>query len=268
MRKIWCLTVFFAMGITSFNAGCSSQSLFIRAQKNYDSGNMAKAVKNYEKILRNTDNPAVAAKCIGRLAEITFNMANYDACIDWADKLITGYPECINAGAVTLIMAEALMDSGRISQSMDVLQNFIAKSADRKEEPRARFLLGTAFHRSGLLAESVSEWLTIADLFPDHDQAPDALYQAARIQLTLNQADDAINTLGKLVLHYPYYWRDSEVRWLLVDAYQSAGRYVEAIGLLERMKKEKGSEPWKIYIEQRMTQIMNLNNTTVQQSNP
>ena len=91
------------------------------------------------------------------------------------------------------------LDDDAVTSYLTYLQQFPVG----EQGPFAAWWAAAITEREGDLATAVEYYLNLADLFPEHEDAPESLYQAGRLYWLLGEVDDAEATWREAAKSYP-----------------------------------------------------------------
>lgn len=205
------------------------------------------AVEAYQRVAR-LDDPRQASRALARAGTIRFRQQQYDQASTFYDRIVSRYPDSRLAPSAALNSGLALY---RVRKYEDALRRFAQVPDDASERTEATLLAGmtlkrlqrieearktlrSAFEAAGdteLAAESLFElarleqtagdsrlaadmYGDLIDRWPQDPHTPDALFNAAGLELELKDPDTAWNLLNRLRSDFPEQAAKSRVRFL------------------------------------------------------
>jgi tol-pal system protein YbgF len=94
-------------------------------------------------------------------------------------------------------------NQGMLSTAQSAFQNFLDTYPNHALAPEVHFDLGDILEQQGDTTGALAQFKVIPSNFPTADQAPDAMYRIARVDLARKHTKDAKAMLQRIVNTYP-----------------------------------------------------------------
>ena len=167
------------VAVASPLAGCAYYNTFYLARRNYD-----RSLQRVPYALDRTD--------------VTPG-AQLPKAIDYAKKVITGYPKSKWVDDADLLWAKALIANDDPRQAVRMLEEFPTQFPKSSLRDEARFYLGVAYRQSRKYERALAMLDTFLIEAPKHDLAPYAQYERARALISLDRPAEAAEAAGRVL---------------------------------------------------------------------
>ncbi len=145
----------------------------------------------------------------------------------WLDKAVSAG----GAGSVEAAhwLCRIYLRNHEVDKVLQLADRKLPEAGDDAFAPSLRLDKADAMYDAeGRRAESLQEYLAIAEAYPSQEVGPVALYNAAFAALELKQYDQAFALSGKFLAAYPQQALVPEVRYVLAECHVQKKEYGEA----------------------------------------
>lgn len=263
-------------------------------------GRLEEALAHYRR-LAETASDGERPELDGTMARLLATMGQRDRAAELRQGIVLRYPRSGQAStALDQLQQAGLLRANdyqqalvryfawQTSDAIRLLQSYLSGRQGDDLFPEARYRLGLAYDRLGQEEEAVSQFLWVANAWPTHPLADDALWDAALAQERLGRYADAAATYRRLDAGYPGSdwsagapFREGLARYRLGDQRQAVSLWQGSLGRpdytrptrywLARTQREMGQEatareyalalladPWRDYYTVRARDLLGM----------
>lgn len=151
-----------------------------------------------------TYSPGKANKALWFKALSHRALGQYNSAILTFQRLIDEYPESSDWGQAHLEIGQTLINQGNYTQAKATLREFATLKPDHTLTPEALWLAARLDMTNELFDEAQPYFLELVKAYPASHYASDALYWAGQAAYQLGDYEEAIGDWARLVAEYPH----------------------------------------------------------------
>jgi soluble lytic murein transglycosylase len=165
-------------------------------------------------------------------------LGQYNSAIFTFQRLIDEYPADPNWGEAHLEMARTLISQGSHSQAKAALRGFAAQKPNHTLAPEAIWRAARLDMSDELFAEAHTHLHALTGTYPNSEYAPDALYWAGQTAYQLEDYEGAIEDWALMAMKYPNHELISFGDYWRARALLELGRREEATTILAQLAEK------------------------------
>ncbi len=182
-----------------------------------DSAEESKPEQSAPKSARGRSGPSAAETALLKSGIEFYESGLFDNSLKAFDELLTNYPLSSYADSARIWRGKIHIRKHSYDRA---LSEFALIPDNSGEYPASLFNTAEAFAFQKNIPEAISSYQKVALLFPTHELADRALLEAANLYLNSGMGEKSVETLAKIIKHYPS-------RHTIDDAYYHLARVYE-----------------------------------------
>ena len=215
----------------------NQQAAALSGQHKYD-----EAISTYQKFLGTNPLPDQAAEALRGIAMIYQQTGKMADAVKQYQKVADTYPGTATATECAFYAA-ALEASVDAKQALPMLQGFVAKYPSEKFTPQAMMMIAQVQASEGDSASALAGYKAVVAKYPKSDFAPQAYFQQAAILAKEDNTDAMVSVLQDFLKAYPdnkdiFYAYDT-----IGQTQSSKGKVADAIATYTEMADEHADNP-------------------------
>jgi TolA-binding protein len=209
------------------------------AELNQDAGSLVEARQAYDRFLTVYTNSARTATALYNRGLAAYQTYLFEPALTDFEAVLTRFPDsplAENAGYMRVCAAFQLYNDGRAER---LAQAFLKERPASIWAPQVRFREAEFAFNRGSYDEAETNFLAVAEGWPQDSLAGDSLFWAARSASARRQFKRAIEIDARLVKEFPDHPKAPEARFYQAEGLVKLGDYTGAIALLDEVIKRQ-----------------------------